>query len=157
MKKIIFIPFIIILAIWAAYICFDKDVESLNGNLDLDTVKINKNYTLVKFSEIQSCLYKNLSQKQIDKINDSSDYPQDKAEGQKGTTLDGVGICVVDGRITKYAINKQNIIVYDRDSRQYYGIRKSDGKIIFTSKKQKEMEKKLGKIVWKKVTGIKGA
>ena len=157
-KFIIIIPFIAILAVWAAYICFDRDVES-SKTLDLDTVEIDNDYTLVKFSEIQSWLYKNLSQKQINKINDSDDYNQDKSEGEQGTTLNGVGICIVDGRITKYASNNKYIVVYERDSRQYYSVRKTDGKIIFTSKKQKEMEKKTGldKNMWKKVTGIKGA
>lgn len=114
---------------------------------------------MVKYSEIQCCLYKNIEQEQIDKIRNSDRYPEEKLEGETGTVLDGVGICVVGGRITKYFVTEKIIIVYERDSQYYYCIEKSNGKIIFKSKKTEKIQKELGlqKIIWKIISGVKGA
>lgn len=160
LKRTIFIITIIGLVGCSIIFFIYQQLDSLDGkNLDLNIQKIDKNYTMVKYSEIQCCLYKNIEQEQIDKIRNSDRYPEEKLEGETGTVLDGVGICVVGGRITKYFVTEKIIIVYERDSQYYYCIGKSNGKIIFKSKKTEKIQKELGlqKIIWKIISGVKGA
>lgn len=159
LKKLISIIVVIVLVIYGIVSFIYEELDSLNGkNLDLNTENVDKNYTLVKYSEIQCCLYKNMTQKQIDKIRNSDRYPEEKLEGDMGTVLDGVGVCVVGGRITKYFVTEKVILVYERDSQYYYCIEKLDGKINFKSKKIKDIRKEEGlhKITWKNISGIKG-
>lgn len=158
-RKIIFIIIVICLFVCGGVSFIYGELNSSDGkNLDLNVEKIDKNYTLVEYSEIQCCLYKNISQEQIDKFRNSDRYPEEKLEGDTGTVLDGIGICVVGGRITKYFITEKIIIVYERDSQYYYCVRKLDGKIISKSRKVEEIKKEaeLQKILWKKISGVKG-
>lgn len=155
-KKILIIIVVIILILSGIKILLYRELDLLDGkNLDLNIETVDQNYTLVKFSEIQCCLYQNKEQQQIDKLRNSNDYPNDKLEGESKTVLDGVGICLVEGRITKYAVTNQNIVVYERDSQQYYNVRKIDGKVTFKSKNKKEIEKQIGvkNFKWKNVGG----
>lgn len=158
-KKVTFIMIVIALVGYGIVSFIYKELDSFNGeNLDLNIENIDKNYTLVKYSEIQCCLYRNMIQKQIDKIRNSDKYPEEKLEGDTGTVLDGVGICVVGGRITKYFVTEKNIIVYERDSQYYYSIDKLDGKVNFKSRKIENIKKEEGlrKIIWKSISGVKG-